>query len=70
MKKTKLKTHKGAAKRFKITGTGKVLRKQAGVRHLLGTKAPKRKRNLAGDVLVSPGEVKAIKRLLPNGSKF
>ena len=70
MKKKKLKTHKGAAKRFKITGTGKVIRKQAGKRHLLGTKAPKRKRNLERDVLVSPGEVKAIKRLLPHGSKF
>jgi large subunit ribosomal protein L35 len=68
--KAKLKTHKGAAKRFKITGTGKVVRKQAGKRHLLGNKAPKRKKNLGGDVLVHPGEVSMIKRLLPHGSKF
>lgn len=68
--KAKLKTHKGAAKRFKITGTGKVVRKQAGKRHLLTHKAPKRKNALRGDVMVSPGEQKAIKRLLPHGSKF
>ncbi|MDE3168723.1 MAG: 50S ribosomal protein L35, partial [Acidobacteriota bacterium] len=40
-KKAKLKTHRGAAKRFKITSTGKVLRWRSGKRHLLGTKKPR-----------------------------
>src|ERR1700739_2472715 len=44
--KMKLKTHRGAAKRFKITGTGKLLRMHSGKRHLLGTKAPGRMRKL------------------------
>ena len=44
--KMKLKTHRGAAKRFKITGTGKLIRMHSGKRHLLGTKAPKRMRKL------------------------
>jgi len=38
-KKQKLKTHRGAAKRFKVTATGKILRMHSGKRHLLGTKA-------------------------------
>ncbi|MCG3111329.1 MAG: 50S ribosomal protein L35 [Candidatus Manganitrophus sp.] len=66
--RTKLKTHRGAAKRFKITGTGKIMRKQAGKRHLLTHKEAKRKRGLGGDVPVHPGEVSAIARLLPYGN--
>ena len=46
-KKMKLKTHRGAAKRFKITSTGKVMRWHSGKRHLLGTKKPRRMRKLA-----------------------
>ncbi|HIE65694.1 MAG: 50S ribosomal protein L35 [Nitrospira sp.] len=65
--KNKIKTHRGAAKRFKISGTGKVMRKQAGTQHLLVHKSGKRRRNLRGAVLVSKGEAKTIKRLLPNG---
>ena len=45
-KKRKLKTHRGAAKRFKVTATGKILRMHSGKRHLLGTKLPKRMRRL------------------------
>ena len=66
--RTKLKTHRGAAKRFKITGSGKIVRKQAGKRHLLTHKAAKRKRSLGGNVPVHPGEVSAIARLLPYGN--
>ncbi|HEY5599673.1 MAG TPA: 50S ribosomal protein L35 [Candidatus Manganitrophaceae bacterium] len=68
MKRAKLKTHRGAAKRFKITGSGKVMRKQAGKRHLLSGKSPRRKRSLESGVPVHPGEVQAIERLLPYGN--
>lgn len=47
-----VKTRKSAAKRFKITGTGKVLRPSAGRRHLLQTKSSKRRRNLRGTSVV------------------
>ena len=46
-KKMKLKTHRGAAKRFKMTSTGKIMRWHSGKRHLLGTKSPRRQRKLA-----------------------
>ena len=58
------KTHSGAKKRFRITGTGKVMREQANARHLLEHKATKRKRRLAQDQVVSPADVKTIKKLL------
>ncbi len=45
-KKMKLKTHRGAAKRFKKTATGKFIRRHSGMRHLLGTKKPRRMRKL------------------------
>ena len=48
----KLKTHKAAKKRFRITGTGKVLRKQAGKRHLQSHKSGKRKRRLRSTLVV------------------
>ncbi|MFH1287814.1 MAG: 50S ribosomal protein L35, partial [bacterium] len=60
----KLKTKKGAAKRFKITGSGKVLRRKAGRSHILTKKKKGRKKNLGKPALVSAGEVKSIKRLL------
>ncbi len=63
----KLKTHSGASKRFKLTGSGKVLRRQSGKRHLLGHKSSKRKRNLGGAALVHPGEKVMVKRLLSYG---
>ena len=52
----KLKTHKGAAKRFKKTGTGKVLRGQTKMRHILTSKEKKTKRHLGGTVLVSDAD--------------
>jgi large subunit ribosomal protein L35 len=45
--KIKLKTHKGAAKRFKITGSGKIMRHHSFARHILTSKASKRKRRLS-----------------------
>ena len=60
----KMKTHSGAKKRFRVTGTGKVMREQANRRHLLEVKASKRKRRLAADVTASPADVKKVKRLL------
>jgi large subunit ribosomal protein L35 len=61
----KMKTHRGAAKRFKITGTGKVKRYRANKSHILTKKSPKRKRRLRRAALVSTrGEARNIKRLL------
>ena len=57
--KLKLKTHRGAAKRFKITAGGKVMRMHSGKRHLMGTKKPKRMRHLKKLALVSPADVRA-----------
>ncbi len=61
----KIKTHRGAAKRFKKTGSGKVKRSKAYASHLLGDKSPKRKRNLRKAGLVSEAENKRITRLIP-----
>jgi large subunit ribosomal protein L35 len=61
----KMKTHKGAAKRFKITGSGKVKRYRAYKSHILTKKSPKRKRRLRRpDTINTRGEAKNIKRLL------
>ena len=60
----KTKTHKGAAKRFKKTGTGKLRRRQANKNHILEKKAPKRKRQLRATVDVSPADAPKINRLL------
>ena len=57
----KIKTRRGAAKRFKITGSGKVRRRHAYLRHILSTKTRKQKRNLRQPTLVSDSEAKAIK---------
>jgi large subunit ribosomal protein L35 len=65
--KQKLKTHRGAAKRFKITAGGKVLRMHSGKRHLLGTKAPKRMRRLKKLTLVHPADVSNVRKMLPYG---
>jgi len=61
----KMKAHKGARKRFKITGSGKIKRMRAFKSHILTKKSPKRKRRLRqGTMIVTPGETKHIKRLL------
>jgi large subunit ribosomal protein L35 len=61
----KLKTHKGAAKRFKITGSGKVVRHQAFARHILTKKAKARKRHLRKSVAVSDGDAPKVRLMLP-----
>ncbi len=61
----KLKTHKGAAKRFKKTGTGKVKRRHSHLRHILTSKDKKRKRKLGGNVLVSKADTPKVKRMIP-----
>jgi large subunit ribosomal protein L35 len=60
----KMKTHKGAKKRFKVTGSGKVKRGHAFKSHILTKKSPKRKRRLRRSDLVFKGQTKTIKRLL------
>ncbi|MFC4556403.1 50S ribosomal protein L35 [Georgenia faecalis] len=62
----KNKTHSGAKKRFRITGSGKVMREQANRRHLFESKSSKRTRRLAMDKAVAPADVKKIKKLLGN----
>jgi large subunit ribosomal protein L35 len=61
----KLKTNRGAAKRFKRTSTGKVRRRKAFGSHLLTKKNTKRKRNLKASTSVDKTNAKAIKRLIP-----
>jgi len=63
----KMKTHRGAAKRMRRTGTGKVLRHKAFHSHLLEHKSPKQKRRLAKAVVTSSAHAGHLKRLLPNG---
>jgi large subunit ribosomal protein L35 len=63
----KLKTHRGAAKRFKITGKGKIKRKKAYRSHLLTGKSSKRTRRLRQPVILGKTEEAIIKRLLPYG---
>lgn len=60
----KMKTHRGAAKRFKVTGTGKLRRLQVNKNHILEKKAPARKRRLTGETAVSPADTARIKRML------
>lgn len=60
-----IKTKKSAAKRFKITATGKVLRASAGKRHLLQSKSAKRRRNLRGTGLVSESDAHRIQQAMP-----
>ncbi|MBL9143372.1 MAG: 50S ribosomal protein L35 [Verrucomicrobiaceae bacterium] len=59
------KTRKAVAKRFKVTGSGKVLRRRQGKRHLLENKNRKRKNSLSKSVLVAEVDVPAIKANLP-----
>ncbi len=66
-KKQKLKTHRGAAKRFKITATGKILRMHSGKRHLLGTKKANRMRRLKKLTQIHPADAGHVRRMLPNG---
>ncbi|ALE81675.1 LSU ribosomal protein L35p [Pseudonocardia sp. Ae406_Ps2] len=60
----KNKTHKGTAKRVRITGGGKLMRQQAGLRHRLEVKSRKEKRDLSGTVELAKADVKRVKKLL------
>jgi large subunit ribosomal protein L35 len=61
----KLKTHKGAAKRFKKTGTGKFVRRHSFGRHILTSKGPARKRRLGQDEVCSDGDSAKLAVMLP-----
>lgn len=61
----KLKTNRGAAKRFSRTGTGGFKRSQSHHRHILTKKSPKRKRQLRETTLVAEADVRMVRRLLP-----
>ncbi|MBI3126104.1 MAG: 50S ribosomal protein L35 [Candidatus Tectomicrobia bacterium] len=63
----KLKTNRGAAKRFKFTGSGKAKRSKAHHRHILTKKTTKRKRGLRQGAIVEGADMKEIRRLLPYG---
>ena len=60
----KLKTFKGAAKRFKVTATGKIMRRRSHARHILTKKPRKRVRKLVDSALVSKADRKHVKRML------
>ncbi|MFM9413626.1 50S ribosomal protein L35 [Peptococcus simiae] len=60
----KMKTHRGAAKRFKRTGTGKIKRNHAYTSHILEKKSPKRKRNLRKSAIMFKGDAKRIDQLI------
>jgi len=61
----KMKTNRGAAKRFKATGSGKIKRSKAFTSHILTKKSTKRKRNLRQAGLVDEANLKSIKKILP-----
>jgi len=61
----KMKTHSGAAKRFKVTGSGKIMRRKEGHRHILTSKNRSRKRNLKGETVLYPGDATRTAPLLP-----
>jgi large subunit ribosomal protein L35 len=63
----KQKTHRGAAKRFRVTAGGKIKRSQAYKRHILTKKSRKRKRHLDQEVLASPADLRKIRKMLPYG---
>ncbi len=60
----KMKTHSGAKKRFRLTGTGKVMHRQAGKMHLNEHKSSKRTRRLTGDAVLTKGDAQKAKKLL------
>ena len=60
----KQKTHSGAKKRFRVTGSGKIMHEQAGMRHKLETKSSRRTRRLSVDKPVAKSDVKVARRLL------
>ena len=63
----KVKTKRGAAKRFRFTGSGKIRRRRAYLRHILSNKNRKQKRRLSQATTVSPADQPAVRRMLPYG---
>lgn len=63
----KMKTHRGAAKRFKVTGSGKIVKNNSFKSHILEKKSAKRKRHLRHAEVISESDVKRVKRMLPYG---
>ena len=61
----KIKTNRGAAKRFKRTATGRFKRSQAFLNHILTKKTTKRKRHLRSELIVHPADEKALRKMLP-----
>jgi len=62
----KMKTHRGAAKRFKKTGSGKIVRSRSNKQHILTKKSAKRKRQLRKSAVVDPVDEKRLKQMLPS----
>ena len=60
----KMKTHRGAAKRFKRTGSGKIVRGHAGMNHMLGKKSSRRKRRLNAEAEVTGGDLAHVRKQL------
>ena len=69
MAKMKLKTNRSAAKRIKVTGTGKLMRRKGWKSHLLSGKNATRKRRLTGDFAIAKDNLENFKQLLPYGVK-
>lgn len=63
----KMKTHKGAKKRFKVTGTGKFVTKHSGTSHILTKQKRKKKNKLKKDFVVAEGSARKLVRLIPTG---
>ena len=63
----KIKTRRSASKRFELTSTGKYRRRRQNLRHILTKKAPGRKMRLGQPTVVDSANLKAVRRLLPNG---
>ncbi|MBU0993858.1 MAG: 50S ribosomal protein L35 [Proteobacteria bacterium] len=63
----KIKTNRAAAKRFRTTGTGKIVFRKSNASHILTKKTRKRKRSLRLDQIIAHSDMKEVKRLLPNG---
>ena len=60
----KIKTHRGAARRFRVTKTGKILRRQTRLNHMLEKKTPAHKRRLGREVQVTAGDKRGVRRML------
>jgi large subunit ribosomal protein L35 len=60
----KMKTHTGTTKRFRVTGTGKIMRRRAGMNHMFEHKSSRVTRRLSREVTLAPSDVKEIKKML------